>query len=171
MQITSLLATLLLAAPALVTAAPVTNDGIGISAVTDIFARDATCRPKFSADPATRAKQETAYRHMLELTPQYKQAEASCKSDYLTRFDKKGGDKTAKNKLRDTCIRGLTTLVFLTLCCSCIAADNSNSCVNLRREAAAACKAAGGQSDAGHENAIKVCQSKLAKWRARPAKA
>ena len=106
MQISSIFAALLLAAPAVVTAVPVTNSA-GITAVRDVFTpRDATCNPVFSSDPKIRAQQKEAEQRMKDLTKEYKAAEKQCPSNALTTFQKKGGDKKAKEALKTKCING-----------------------------------------------------------------
>jgi hypothetical protein len=108
MQINSLLAALLLAVPAIVTAAPLTNDN-GVSAVNDILARyEATCNPQFSTDPKIKAEQKASEKRMKDLTKEYKAAEKKCPSNALTTFGKKGGDKKAKEALKQKCIDGYT---------------------------------------------------------------
>lgn len=107
MQITSFLAALLLAAPAFVVAAPVANE-LGVSAVNDLFLRDSTCNPVFSSDPKIRAQQKAAEQRMKDLTKEYKAAEQRCPSNALTTFSKKGGDKNAKQALKDKCVNGYT---------------------------------------------------------------
>lgn len=106
MQITSFLAALLLAAPAIVIAAPVANEN-AVSAVTDVFARyDATCNPQFSTDPKIRAEQKAAEQRMKDLTKEYKAAEKKCPSNALITFGKKGGDKNAKEALKKKYVDG-----------------------------------------------------------------
>ncbi|KAJ4368674.1 hypothetical protein N0V86_009583 [Didymella sp. IMI 355093] len=149
MQINSLLAALLLAAPVIVTAAPVTNDN-GVSAVNDIFARyDATCNPQFSSDPKIKAEQKASEKRMKDLTKEYKAAEKKCPSTALTTFGKKGGDKRTKEALKQKCVDGYT------------------ECAHKRELANKACVAAGGKSDAGHKGAVTFCKNKAAEWRAK----
>lgn len=106
MQIKSLLAALLLAAPAIVTAAPVANDN-AVSAVADVFTRDnPTCNPVFSTDPKKKQEQEAHLKRMRDLTKEYHAAEKKCPSNAITTFTKKGGDKNAKEALKKKCIDG-----------------------------------------------------------------
>ncbi|EUC39582.1 hypothetical protein COCMIDRAFT_10336 [Bipolaris oryzae ATCC 44560] len=149
MQITSLLAALLLAAPAIVVAAPVANDN-AVSAVADVFARDnPTCNPVFSKDAKVKEEQEKQLQKMKDLTKEYHAAEKKCPSNAITTFTKKGGDKNAKEVLKKKCIAGYT------------------ECALKRQEANKACVAAGGQSDEGHKQAVQFCKAKASEWRAR----
>lgn len=116
MQITSIFAALLLAGPALVTAAPVANDN-SVSAVNDVFARyEATCNPQFSTDPAKRREQEAAAKRMRDLTKEYKAAERKCPKTAAADFAKKSTNKQTKEKLKRDCIAGWTECVEKRLC-------------------------------------------------------
>ncbi|KAH8693502.1 hypothetical protein GQ44DRAFT_779858 [Phaeosphaeriaceae sp. PMI808] len=149
MQITSLLAALLLAAPAIVIAAPVANDN-AVSAVADVFARDnPTCNPVFSTDPKVKAEQEKSLQKMKDLTKEYKAAEKKCPSNAIITFTKKGGDKKAKEALKKKCIDGYV------------------ECAKKRDLANKACVAAGGKSDDGHKQAVKFCKDRATEWRGR----
>lgn len=111
MQISSILAALLLAAPAMVAAAPVADASTGITSVDSnvdsVFARyEATCNPVFSKDPKEKEKQKEAEKRMKDLTKEYKAAEKQCPSNALTTFGKKGGDKKAKEALKAKCVKG-----------------------------------------------------------------
>ncbi|USP72741.1 hypothetical protein yc1106_00015 [Curvularia clavata] len=149
MQITSLLATLLLAAPAIIIAAPVANDN-AVSVVTGAFARDnPTCNPVFSKDAKVKAEQQKQLQLMKDLTKEYHAAEKKCPSNAITTFTKKGGDKNAKEALKKKCIDGYT------------------ECAQKREQANKACVAAGGKSDEGHKQAVQFCKAKANEWRAR----
>ncbi|EUC30697.1 hypothetical protein COCCADRAFT_7318 [Bipolaris zeicola 26-R-13] len=149
MQFTSLLTALLLAAPAIVIAAPVANNN-AVSAVTDVFTRDnPTCNPVFSTDAKVKAQQQKSLQLMTDLTKEYHAAEKKCPSNAITTFTKKGGDKNAKEALKKKCIGGYT------------------KCAQKRQEANKACVVAGGKSDEGHKQAVQFCKTKAAEWRAR----
>lgn len=105
MQLSSIITTILLAVPAVVTAAPIT-DSTTVSAA-NIFVRQATCNPVFSEDPAQRAKQEEQLTRMRDLTVEYHAAESSCPSTALVDFDKlKKKQKDKALALRQKCIDG-----------------------------------------------------------------
>lgn len=168
MQITALLATLLLAAPAIVSAAPVVSDN-AVSAVAGIFARDnPTCNPVFSSDPATKAKQQEALQRMKDLTKEYHAAEQRCPSSAVTTFQKKGGDKNAKEALKKKCVDAYAEYVPTSLMCHKIwQLMTFNRCATKRELANKACISAGGKSDAGHQQAVQFCKTKATEWRAR----
>ncbi|KAF1930475.1 uncharacterized protein M421DRAFT_412726 [Didymella exigua CBS 183.55] len=139
---------IVIAAPVIVIAAPVINNN-GVSAISDVFGRDATCNPVFSSDPRIRAEQKATEQRMKVLTGEYKAVEKKCPSDALTKFGKKGGDKNAKEALKQKCIDGYT------------------ACAQKRELANKACIAADRQIDAGHKGAVTFCRTKAAEWRAR----
>lgn len=115
MQITNFLAALLLAAPALVTAAPVAGDNnvdASVSAVNEVFARyDRTCNPVFSDNPAKRQKQKEAEARMFVLTREYKAAEARCPVTAKADFGKKSTNKQIKERLKKNCSEGYAEFV------------------------------------------------------------
>ncbi|KAF2996292.1 hypothetical protein E8E13_005362 [Curvularia kusanoi] len=152
MQITSILAALLLASPAIVTAAPVTSDN-SISVANDVFARyENTCNPQFSTDPKKRAEQKAAEQRMKDLTKEYKAAEARCPKNALADFDKKSTNKQFKEKWKKNCTEGYT------------------ECAAKREAANKACVASGGKTDPGHANAVKFCKAQAAIWRKKVVK-
>ena len=106
MQLYSVLATLLLAAPTIITAAPVA-DANGVAAINDVFARyDATCNPQFSSVPAVREKQKESEQRMKDLTVEYHKAEKQCPSNAKTTFGLKGTSKSRKTELKSLCVNG-----------------------------------------------------------------
>jgi hypothetical protein len=114
MQITNLFAALLLAAPAMVVAAPAAEPA-GLS-VPDfngdaIFARfEKTCAPTPEKDAEKLKVQKEWLKKMSDYTKEYKKAEKDCPSTANTQFDtlkKKQKDKA--KKLQSQCVTAYKT--------------------------------------------------------------
>ena len=114
MQITSLFAVLLLAAPAMVIAAPAAEPA-GLSVpdfnADEIFARfEKTCNPTPKKDEKELKEQKDWLKKMSDLTKEYKAAEKECPSNANTEFNnlkKKQQDKA--KKLQAKCVKGYKT--------------------------------------------------------------
>jgi hypothetical protein len=113
MQITSILASLLLAAPAIVIAVPVASSTVVTPAdirVNEVFTRQSTCNPVWSTDNTERQKQEEAFERMKSLTKEYHDAERGCPSTAIQDFDKlKKKQKDKAKALQTKCINAYAT--------------------------------------------------------------
>jgi hypothetical protein len=114
MQITNFLAALLLAAPAMVMAAPAAEP-TGLSTpdtnVNELFPRfEKTCNPTPKTDEKELKEQKEWLKKMSDYTKEYKAAEKECPSNANTEFDKLKKKQQDKAKdLKNKCVKGYKT--------------------------------------------------------------
>ncbi|PVH95390.1 hypothetical protein DM02DRAFT_617931 [Periconia macrospinosa] len=149
-------AALLLAAPALISAAPtpVAADVELIAPVTaneNVFSRFAmTCNPP-TVTGKELEEQKAALADMSAATARAHTAENKCPRSMETEFNNFKTKAARKKTIKSTCVSAY------------------KDCVKERKAANAACKKAGGTVDQGHQDAVTFCDDKRKAWNLKKA--